>query len=337
MLSQIGKNEKSKNNQNWAESYVIKAIIALLSLLTAVANLVVAVMKIIEGKTDYAIWSIIAFFVFICMSILGFSLWNVQRNYGIKTNEDYENLICKVSNITHNILHRIRDGMNYMENICFTTQVSDVNEFERLITQEVMQILDIIAEELTELLGTKVRVCIKCFDYSKENFELEEIENKVLITFARSGHRQINEVLQEHKKAINIEKNTDFLEIVNNANNGRQRQFFYEKNLLTYEKELKASGKIYENSNPFWDKDYITTIVCPIRQAIYDKKNNNSSLQYNLKGFLCVDSLDEQAFDNIYADFSLDLIKGIADILYVFLNDFMLYYLLIKMENGVEG
>lgn len=88
---------------------------------------------------------------------------------------------------------------------------------------------------------------------------------------------------------------------------------------------LKANGDSYKNSNLKWEKDYITTSICLIRlQSNAGAEDRN--LTYRLIGFLCIDSLDVEAFDNIYSDFCFDLFKGLADILYVFLDKFITYY-----------
>lgn len=188
------------------------------------------------------------------------SLRSVQKNSGIESKNDYEEFTGMVSNRTHVILHKIRDSIFYMESV-YDQNTSE--EFERLVTQDAMQLLDIIASEFQEFLKTEVRVCIKCLDYTTVNEE--DVGKMNMITFARSGHQNVLDILYEHRNPIKIEDNTDFTEIVESGKNKRQRQYFYEKNLLEYDKNLRKEGKQYNNSNKFWPDDYITTIVCPIR------------------------------------------------------------------------
>ena len=61
---------------------------------------------------------------------------------------------------------------------------------------------------------------------------------------------------------------------------------------------IRKEGKKYENTNQSWATDYITTIVCPIRLKRESESFDKAVLYYDLIGFLCVDSLDENAFDN---------------------------------------
>ena len=86
-----------------------------------------------------------------------------------------------------------------------------------------------------------MRVCIKCLDYTAENED--DIRKMNMITFARSGYQNIIEMMHEHRISIKIEDNTDFLEILESGKNKRQRQYFYEENLLEYERKLREEGK----------------------------------------------------------------------------------------------
>ena len=316
------------NNQKWEESFFIKSVIAGFTLLTPLMNLIIAIANLINGKNVITIFAIIGFVVFCAISIIAFSLRNVQRNSGIKSQKDYDAFISKTSNITHNILHKLRNSIYYVENMYDITDVP--YDFELKVTQEVLQLIDSLARELSNIIGCKIRACIKCIDYTDLNEE--DITKMNLVTFARSGQDNIIEVMQEHRNPISISKNTDFLEIIQSSKNKRQRQYFYEKNLKEFDKKLRQEGKKYENTNQSWDSDYITTIVCPIRLKRKADVINDSILYYDLIGFLCVDSLDENAFDNEYSNFCFDLLKGLSDILYVYLDKLIEYYNEIKRE-----
>lgn len=318
----------TNNNQKWVESFFIKSVMAGFALLTSLADLIIAIANLINGRNTIAIIAIIGFVIFCVISIIAFSLRNVQRNSGIKSQKDYDVFISKTSNITHNILHKLRNSIYYVENMYDITE--NVYDFELSVTQEVLQLIDYLAIELSNIIGCKIRACIKCIDYTDLNEE--DITKMNLVTFARSGQENIIEVMQEHRKPISISKNTDFLEIVQSSKNKRQRQYFYEKNLKEFDKKLRQEGKKYENTNQSWDSDYITTIVCPIRLMRKADDINDSILYYDINGFLCVDSLDENAFDNEYSDFCFDLLKGLSDILYVYLDKFIEYYNEIKRE-----
>lgn len=217
----------------------------------------------------------------------------------------------------------MEDAYNYK-------RFNSVNDFEQYVTLEILQLVDSLANELSKVLGSDIRACIKCLKYTALNEE--DILKMNLVTFARSGLQNIDETMQEHLQPINIEENTDFSEIVKSSNNSRQRQYFYEKNLKKFDEKLRSKGEKYRNTNLSWESDYLTTIVCPIRLRRRTSDTDDSVLKYDLIGFLCVDSMDEEAFCNEYSDFCFDLLKGIADILYVYLDRFIEYYNDIKRE-----
>lgn len=322
--------KNTNDNIMWSESLFIKSIMAGFTLLTSIVNLIIAITKLIEGQNIIAIIATIGFIIFCLISIISFSLVTVQRNAGIKNKKDYENFIFKISNITHDMLHKVRNSIYHMEDLY--DHIDNVKDFEQYVTQEVLQMIDFLAIELSNITGSNIRASIKCIDYT--NVHEEDINKMNVVTFARSGQKDIVEIIQEHRKPISIEKNTDFLEIVKNSQNERQRQYFYEKNLKEYDKKLQAEGKRYENTNQLWENDYITTIVCPIRLKRQSETIEDTKVYYDLIGFLCVDSLDENAFDNEYSDFCFDLLKGLSDILFVYLDKFIDYYNDIKREVG---
>ena len=259
-----------------------------------------------------------------------------KKNSGIRSRKDYDRFTEIISNRTHIILHKIRDSIFYMEAVY--ERHSTCKEFEQLITQDAIQLLDTIASEFKEFLGTDVRVCIKCLDYTAENED--DIRKMNMITFARSGYQNIIEMMHEHRIPIKIEDNTDFLEILESGKNKRQRQYFYEENLLEYERKLREEGKEYKNSNNFWRNDYITTIVCPIRLKRAISYSENDALEYDLIGFFCIDSKNPKAFTSEISDFCLDLMKGISDILFVYLDRLITYYnelIVLENEKGKVG
>lgn len=323
-------------NQKWAETFFTKSLLAGITFLTAIVNLIVAINKLVEGESFIAIVATAGFVIFSVIFVIAFSLRTVQLNSGVKSKKDYDIFVTKISTVTHDLLHRLRNSIYYMEDAYNNNKFDNERDFEQYVTQEILQLVDFLAIELTKVLGTETRACIKCLNYTTS--DEDDADKMNLITFARSGQKNINEIMQEHRKPIiQVEKNTDFLEILQSGKNKRQRQYFYEKNLKQFDENLRKVGSYYKNSNEVWDKDYITTIVCPIRLQRKEETLEDSALIYDLIGFLCVDSLDENAFVNEYSDFCFDLLKGLSDILYVYLDNFIEYYSDIKGEVEVNG
>lgn len=307
--------------KNWEQSYFIKVLIANFSFFTTVVNFFTAVVNLVKGQSDIAVMFIVGAVICGIILVISSALVKVQQNSGIKTKKDYDNLKNRISSRNHKLLHNLRNAICQMDDAIKLSPSKD--SFEETVTRDSLSFVDKLSEELTEITGYKIRACIKIVNY----FDYVSQSDKVkILTFARSGNTtNIREAMDEHHKLINISDNTDFSEIVENSGNGRQRQFFYEKNLRSYNNKLMQEGKSYKNSNTAWENDYITTIVCPIRA----RRKSDDNI-YDLRGFLCVDSLSEDAFDNEYSDFCLDLLKGLSDILYVYFDKFISYYRSIK-------
>lgn len=326
-----------KGTSQWEESFFLKSLIAGADLLAAVINVIVAVVALLNGQNVTAIIFGVLFVIALAAGVVAFSLRSVQKSSGIKSKSDYEQFTGLLSNRVHEILHQIRDSIFYMESVYIQEETTREN-FEKLVTRDAMQLLDAIAAEFKAFLNTDVRVCVKCLDYTAENED--DIRKMNMITFARSGHKNIYDMMYEHRTPIKIEDNTDFTEILESGKNNRQRQYFYEKNLLEYDEKLKEEGKRYKNSNKFWSTDYITTIVCPIRLKRNIINNENGALEYDLVGFFCIDSKNPEAFTGEVSDFCLDLVKGIADIMFVYLDRFITYYndlIAAESERGKIG
>lgn len=338
MGKRIMKNTNDKKGTSqWEESFFVKSLIAGADLLAAVINVIVAVVALLNGQNVTAIIFGVLFVIALAAGVVAFSLRSVQKSSGIKSKSDYEQFTGLLSNRVHEILHRIRDSIFYMESVYIQEETTREN-FEKLVTRDAMQLLDAIAAEFKAFLNTDVRVCVKCLDYTAENED--DIRKMNMITFARSGHKNIYDMMYEHRTPIKIEDNTDFTEILESGKNNRQRQYFYEKNLLEYDEKLKEEGKRYKNSNKFWSTDYITTIVCPIRLKRNIINNENGALEYDLVGFFCIDSKNPEAFTGEVSDFCLDLVKGIADIMFVYLDRFITYYnelIAAESERGKIG
>lgn len=102
--------------------------------------------------------------------------------------------------------------------------------------------------------------------------------------------------------------------------------YFYQKDLKKYDKKLQkeSDGKEwYKNSDIHWRKRYNTTIVMPMR---YLKSSNEIEAIYDIVGFLCVDAKKSGSFENKNFNFTIEFLKGIADILYSYLNSCVTYY-----------
>ena len=120
--------------------------------------------------------------------------------------------------------------------------------------------------------------------------------------------------IQSGKNGVLVSQNTDFISIIQNREgNG---SYFYQGNLVKFEKQLHKSGEKYLNTTENWRKYYIGTIVAPIRAAndilFYRTENED----YCIWGFLCVDSLSKSAFPKNKEKDYTHIVKSYASILF---------------------
>ena len=113
----------------------------------------------------------------------------------------------------HEILHLIRDCYGDLMEVIEDEIYKRPMPFRKYITEKVMKMMDLLSRNLSEATGYKVRACIKTFDFIRDG---ETDKNKMkLITLARSGRSNVNNMISEHYNPIFVNENTDFEYIFN--------------------------------------------------------------------------------------------------------------------------
>lgn len=209
----------------------------------------------------------------------------------------------------YQLLHDYRNVINDLEFSYKKGTLSDT-ELTTIVKGFLEDALDYLVDTLNEMTGQTVSGCVKVIIGG--NCNRISYRDARVNTFVRSHNsnpaRKTLDVRDE--QGVPLCKNTDFMEIIaENRNNNDS--VFYQPNLKVYEKQLGSIKKKYRNTTPNWEKYYIGTIVAPIRIAskrlFYldkdgvqegtgrNKGKKKHSVYYTL-GFLCVDSLSEDAF-----------------------------------------
>lgn len=122
----------------------------------------------------------------------------------------------------------------------------------------------------------------------------------LLCSFCRSKNsdknRKANDAIRT--KSIKISDNTDFYDILDEKSENTN-SYFYQGNLPQYDKDLKKAGKRYRNTTE----------------------------DYDIVGFLCVDSLSTNAFRNTNFDKenNTNIVKSFAAEIYIILNKYNFY------------
>ena len=229
----------------------------------------------------------------------------------------------------HKLLHSSRDlYFNVLKQHKNNNQ--NIQDLGMYYKNQLSKILNYLCDIMETYCGQEIFSCIKMIVPSNIN-DIDKIE---LMTLCRSDNSDTMRGNYENK-LIKLIDNTDFIDIID-TNSGSNLNYFYKTNLIQYDKDLRKEGKIYKNSNPNWQNDYIGTIVVPIQiehKFLYDTLQENS---YNVIGFLCIDSKSESAFLKRQERYNVDIVKSFADIIYVLLSQYQYYLNKLKNNKSID-
>lgn len=288
-----------------------KYFIAFINMIAALASIIGLVISIATKEKMAVIFYSCAGVIIISVLFTIFTMIRSGRSEEMKD-------VNKLSKGYHEILHLIRDCYGDLLEVIEDDTYKEPTAFRKYMTEKVMAMMDLISKYLTDATGYPVRACIKTYDFlHKENC------TKV-ITLARSGQLNVNNMISEHFVQIDINDNTDFkLVFRNNVKYvGDRENYFFINDLIKYSKDNE-----YKNSNDKWKEYYTTTVVMPIRYLKNPKKADDQTIpHYNIIGCLCIDSKKTNLFAIKEREFIIEYLKGVTDILYMYLNECIQYH-----------
>ena len=293
----------------------IKYFIAIINTIAAMASIVGLIISVVTKEKMAIVFYASAGIIIISVLLTIFVVIKSGKNDKMKEANKYAKGF-------HEILHLIRDCYGDLMEVIEDETYKRPMPFRKYITEKVMKMMDLLSRNLSEATGYKVRACIKTFDFIRDG-EIDKNRMK-LITLARSGQSNVNNMISEHYNPIPLNENTDF-EYIFNINEGYVEErvhFFIVDDLVKYSQKEE-----YKNSNKKWKKSYTTTIVMPIRYLRNPSEDEEEAVpQYDIIGCLCIDSKKKNLFAIENRGFVIEYLKGIADILYVYLNECILYH-----------
>ncbi len=293
----------------------IKYFIAIINTIAAMASIVGLIISVVTKEKMAIVFYASAGIIIISVLLTIFVVIKSGKN-------DKMNEANKYAKGFHEILHLIRDCYGDLMEVIEDETYKRPMPFRKYITEKVMKMMDLLSRNLSEATGYKVRACIKTFDFIRDG-EMDKNKMK-LITLARSGQSNVNNMISEHYNPFPLNENTDF-EYIFNINEGYVEErvhFFIVDDLVKYSQKEE-----YKNSNKKWKKSYTTTIVMPIRYLRNPSEDEEEAVpQYDIIGCLCIDSKKKNLFAIEKRGFVIEYLKGIADILYVYLNECILYH-----------
>ena len=293
----------------------IKYFIAIINTIAAMASIVGLIISVVTKEKMAIVFYASAGIIIISVLLTIFVVIKSGKNDKMKEANKYAKGF-------HEILHLIRDCYGDLMEVIEDETYKRPMPFRKYITEKVMKMMDLLSRNLSEATGYKVRACIKTFDFIRDG-EMDKNKMK-LITLARSGQSNVNNMISEHYNPIPLNENTEF-EYIFNINEGYVEErvhFFIVDDLVKYSQKEE-----YKNSNKKWKKSYTTTIVMPIRYLRNPSEDEEEAVpQYDIIGCLCIDSKKKNLFAIENRGFVIEYLKGIADILYVYLNECILYH-----------
>lgn len=252
-------------------------------------------------------------FVFMILSTLViwyiYKIWKYSKR--IIDNQKYHATFIENFHII--FLHDIRDNIKELDLITFKPNDVDYNKYiKNKMFQELVNNLqpyvDFLANHLTEYCNSTISVCIKLVKYDT-NFAM---------TINRSKNTRQDR--QKENEDVNINNNDDFKFLVNG------RATFYGKSNLKdeYENDKYNVGDDYK----IWSKKYNSTLIVPIRYYSKKSNHNNVNVDFDIVGFLCIDSKDNIADWENNNSYELNLLASFADTMYIYIKKYRdLYYL----------
>ena len=293
----------------------IKYFIAIINTIAAMASIVGLIISVVTKEKMAIVFYASAGIIIISVLLAIFVVIKSGKNDKMKEANKYAKGFFF-------FFHLIRDCYGDLMEVIEDETYKRPMPFRKYITEKVMKMMDLLSRNLSEATGYKVRACIKTFDFIRDG-EMDKNKMK-LITLARSGQSNVNNMISEHYNPIPLNENTDF-EYIFNINEGYVEErvhFFIVDDLVKYSQKEE-----YKNSNKKWKKSYTTTIVMPIRYLRNPSEDEEEAVpQYDIIGCLCIDSKKKNLFAIENRGFVIEYLKGIADILYVYLNECILYH-----------
>ena len=263
----------------------IKYFIAIINTIAAMASIVGLIISVVTKEKMAIVFYASAGIIIISVLLTIFVVIKSGKNDKMKEANKYAKGF-------HEILHLIRDCYGDLMEVIEDETYKRPMPFRKYITEKVMKMMDLLSRNLSEATGYKVRACIKTFDFIRDG-EMDKNKMK-LITLARSGQSNVNNMISEHYNPIPLNENTDF-EYIFNINEGYVEErvhFFIVDDLVKYSQKEE-----YKNSNKKWKKSYTTTIVMPIRYLRNPSEDEEEAVpQYDIIGCLCIDSNKKNLF-----------------------------------------
>lgn len=319
--------EKLKNMPYWVYD-LLSLLSAIITIITAVVALMkaIVVVNVLENGTYIVdcneallIICIMLFFMSIVCTIKVRKYGKIVRNIRNSFSYNYYMFLHDFRNAYFDMLCERKNNNNSDKKNRIQVLTRDTQNF-------LVNVLDYLCSIMESNTGEKVSACIKLIENRGQVTNIDK-DKATVITFCRSRNSDTDRKVNDERQAsIKIKDNTDFYDILD-EDSPNTDSYFYQTDLVQYDKLLKKAGKEYKNTTRNYDNYYRGTIVAPIRIA---RKHLHYVLEdngYDVIGFLCIDSPSSNAFrDNVFdrKNYS-NIVKAFAAEIYIILNKYNFY------------
>lgn len=311
---------------------LISAILTIVTAIVAGFRAVISIQEVEEGIYNISVNKILVYICILfglCIIVCGIKIkkyGSLVRNMRHEFANNYYLFLHDFRNVYFDILASHKNMIGQNKKIRIEALTKDTVTF----IEKALDYLCCIMEKNT---GQKVCACIKLIENTGNVTNIDK-DKATVITFCRSNNTDKNRKSNDEKKnkSISVKGNTDFYDILD-EDSQNTNSFFYQTDLLQYDKDLKKIGKRYHNTTEDFDKYYRGTIVVPIRvqkkRLHYVPEDNG----YDMIGFLCIDSLSTNAFRDTDSDREnySSIVKSFAAEMYIILNKYNFY---LRQING---
>ena len=278
-----------------------------IGLISSVISLIQVAVSVIAyftrlTSTKVAVLWFVGAFVFLVITLIVFFIGYQGKKAVIK----------KMSQNFYDLLHDYRNTMNEIDDELNKSSGDYSASLTKSIKGLTRQALNDLLSTMCADSGKSMAACVKLVNFPGNGMTVN--------TFVRNSdvepeRKKLDEL--EENKNIPIEKNTAFQCFFDQSD----LDIFYVADLQKYDQEERKNGRPgYNNTTKdYYENYYKGTAVAPIRikqSRVSRKKNRTKDTEYNILGYLCVDSKYTNVFVIQKKETYTHLIKAYAALLY---------------------
>lgn len=288
-----------------------------LGIVGSIAGILSALIEIIAWLDSGGTYRLLATILFAAMSIWILLLLSKRKTEKKEYIKEIYNL---VRHMHLDLAHNIRDGVARIEKIELRilsglnnnmALFAEIYENEKDKAYNTMRdLMRYLSDYLssTRFNNGDVYACIKIISQNAE----DEYEKMSVVTFVRSPNTPKSRLNKD--KPVVVGKCSDYMDFCYEG-----KSDFKSSNL----QKLEKIG-LYENdSDNYKAGEYSSTILTPIRHIQKERKNGEIFANYEVLGFVCIDSKENNEHWENEDSIELQMLSMISDSLYIYFREFI--------------